>query len=58
MVVFPKRSPLKFKLFNFLNWIHKIVKLSKYKKKIKFDKNWKFQNGRSRSNRAAKIQTF
>ena len=38
-------GPLKVKFFNLLSYAHKIFKVSKHKKKIKFDIIWWYQNG-------------
>ena len=59
MGVFPKPSLPNFKLFNLLSWRHEIFKVTKYKKTIKFDQIWGFQNRiEVFSNEAAKIQNF
>ena len=38
--VLPKQGPPKFELFNFLSRANKILKVTKHKEKIKFDKIW------------------
>ena len=35
----PKRGLPKFKVFNRLSWKHEVFKVSKYKRKIKFDQS-------------------
>ena len=35
----PKQGLPKFKIFNLLSWTHKMFKVSKYKRKTKFDQN-------------------
>ena len=35
----PKRGPPKFKIFNLLSWKHGVFKVSKFKRKIKFDQS-------------------
>ena len=52
MGVSPKRGPPKFKVFNLLSWTHEIFKVTKYKRKIKFDQILGYQNGRTPPNEA------
>ena len=58
MEVFLEGGPPKIKFFNLLSWTHEIFKVTKCKRTIKFDQIWWYQNGRSPSNEAAKIQIF
>ena len=54
----PKRCPPKFKLFNLLSWTHEIFKVTKYKRKIKFDQILGYQNWRSPQTKQPKFKSF
>ena len=44
MAVAFKQGLPKLKIFNLLSWTHEFFKVSKYKKKIKLDKIWAYQD--------------
>ena len=59
MISSPQTGPTKFKSVNHSCYAHKFFSVSKYEKKIKFDKIcWGYRNGGSVSNEAAKVLNF